>query len=96
VQTSCKTSIRGLYIDYKKFYIFSATLTGKISILDLGLPGKERFIKEITTFGGDQKIRVIRYNAMTNELISGDDTGKITIWSLKRGQPICNKFFFIY
>ena len=96
VQTSCKTSIRGLYIDYKKFYIFSATITGKISILDLGLPGKERFIKEITTFGGDQKIRVIRYNALTNELISGDDTGKITIWSLKRGQPICNKLFFIY
>ncbi len=90
VQTSSKTSIRGFYIDYKKYYIFSATLAGKISVLDLGQPGKERFIKEITAFGGNLKLRCLRYNSISNELISGDDTGRITIWSLKRGQPICN------
>jgi WD40 repeat protein len=89
VQTSSKNSIRGLYIDYKKFYIFTSTLAGKISVMDLGLPGKERFIKEITAFGGNQKIRVMRYNPNSNELITGDDDGKITIWSLKKGQPIC-------
>lgn len=89
VQTSSKSSIRGLYIDYKKFYIFTGTLAGRIGILDLGLPGKERFIKEITTFGGQMKIRVIRYNSISNELITGDDDGKITIWSLKTGQPVC-------
>jgi hypothetical protein len=92
VQTSSKSSIRGLYIDYKKFYIFTSTLAGRISVLDLGLPGKERFIKEITGFGGNQKIRVLRYYANANELITGDDDGKITIWSLKKGQPICNIF----
>jgi hypothetical protein len=91
VQTSSKTSIRGLYIDYKKFYIFTATLSGRISVLDLGQPGKERFIKEVTGFGGNLKLRALRYNSATNELISGDDSGKITIWSLRRGQPICKK-----
>jgi WD40 repeat protein len=94
VQTSSKTSIRGLYIDYKKFYIFTATITGRISVLDLGQPGKERFIKEITGFGGNLKLRVLRYNSSANELISGDDSGKITIWSLRRGQPICNHQFY--
>jgi WD40 repeat protein len=91
VQTSSKTSIRGLYIDYKKFYIFTATLSGRISVLDLGQPGKERFIKEVTGFGGNLKLRALRYNSATNELISGDDNGKITIWSLRRGQPICKR-----
>lgn len=89
IQTSSKATIRGIHIDYKKFYIFTSTLDGKISVLDLGLPGKERFIKEITTIGGNIKIRTIRYNSNNNELITGDDKGKITIWSLKRGQPIC-------
>jgi WD40 repeat protein len=89
VQTSSKSNIRAIHIDYKKFYIFTGTLAGKISVLDLGLPGKERFIKEITTFGGNLKIRVMRYNSINNELISGDDSGKITIWSLKSGEPIC-------
>ena len=91
VQTSSKTNIRAMYIDYKKFYIFTGTLAGRISVLDLGLLGKERFIKEITGFGGNQKIRTLRYNSISNELISADDTGKITIWSLKTGEPICKK-----
>ena len=89
IQTSSKNSIRGFNIDYKKFYIFTGTLAGRLSILDLGLPGKERFIKEITSFGGNMKIRVLTYNSPSNEIMSGDDDGKITIWSLKTGQPIC-------
>ena len=45
------------YIDYKKFYIFTATSAGKIGVLELGLPGKERFIKEITSFTGNKKVK---------------------------------------
>jgi hypothetical protein len=56
VQTSSKNAIRGLHIDYRKFYIFTACSGGKISILDLGLPGKERFIKEISSFTGNKKV----------------------------------------
>jgi WD40 repeat protein len=89
VQTASKSSIRGFNIDYKKFYIFTGTMNGRLSILDLGLPGKERFIKEITSFGGAHKIRVVVYNSISNEIISADDDGKITIWSLKSGQPVC-------
>ena len=61
---------------------------GDISILDLGLPGKEKLIKEISYFGGNLEIRIIRFNATDRELYTGDQKGKITVWSLKTGQSI--------
>ena len=45
-------------------------------------------IKEISNFGGDLQLRVIKYNRASNELITGDQIGRITIWNLKTGQPI--------
>jgi hypothetical protein len=58
VQTSSKSPIRGMHVDYKKLYIFTASSEGKISVLELGLPGKERFIKEISTFSGNKKVNI--------------------------------------
>lgn len=78
VQTHTKHVIRGLNIDYKKLYIFTATHKGDISILDLGTPGKEALIKELTYFGGNLEIRIIRYNPDDNEIYTGDQSGKIT------------------
>ena len=46
IQTHSIHCIRGLDIDYTKQYIFTGTNKGDISILDLGLPGKEKLIKE--------------------------------------------------
>ena len=43
-------NIRGLHVDYKKLYIFTATNKGDISVLDLGLPGKEKLINEIIIY----------------------------------------------
>ena len=71
-----------------KYYIFTATNKGDISVLDLNLPGKEKLIKELTYFGGNVEIRIVRYNAERNELMTGDQNGKVTIWSLKTGQSI--------
>ena len=93
VQTSSKSSIRGMTIDLKKYYIFTGSMAGKISLIDLGPPGKERFIKEVTSFGGNLKIRSLKYNSSANEIITGDEAGKIVIWSLKTGQPICRYIF---
>ena len=88
IQTHSTSCIRGLDIDFKKQYIFTGTNKGNISILDLGNPGKEKFIKEISYFGGNLEIRILRYNSDKNELYSGDQKGKITVWSLKTGQSI--------
>jgi WD40 repeat protein len=88
IQTHSTHCIRGLDIDYVKQYIFTGTNKGDISILDLGLPGKEKLIKEISYFGGNIEIRIIRFNPIDRELYTGDQKGKITVWSLKSGQSI--------
>ena len=88
IQTHSTHCIRGLHIDYSKQYIFTGTNKGDISILDLGMPGKEKLIKEISYFGGNLEIRILRYNPDNHELYSGDQKGKITVWSLKTGQSI--------
>lgn len=93
VQTHTENSIRGIDVDYRKEFLFTATNKGDISLMELGLPGKEQLIKETSYFGGNVEIRIIRYNLDNNELITGDQSGKITIWALKTGQPIC---IFIY
>ena len=88
IQTHSYNCIRGLDIDFVKQYIFTATNKGDISVLDLGSPGKEKLIKEISYFGGNREIRIIRFNAIDREIYTGDQKGKITVWSLKTGQSI--------
>ena len=88
IQTHSTNCIRGIDIDYQKQYVFTGTNKGDISIIDLGKPGKEKFIKEISYFGGNLEIRILRYNPDNHELYSGDQKGKITVWSLKTGQSI--------
>ena len=88
IQTHSIHCIRGLEIDYVKQYIFTGTNKGDISVLDLGQPGKEKLIKEISYFGGNIEIRIIRFNPIDRELFTGDQKGKITVWSLKTGQAI--------
>ena len=88
IQTHSTHCIRGLDIDYVKQYIFTGTNKGDISVLDLGLPGKEKLIKEISYFGGNIEIRIIKFNPIDRELYTGDQKGKITVWSLKSGQSI--------
>jgi hypothetical protein len=80
IQTHTTNCIRGLDIDYHKQYIFTGTTKGDISVLDLGQPGKEKLIKEISYFGGNLEIRILRYNPDNHEIYSGDQKGKITVW----------------
>ena len=88
IQTHTSDCIRALDIEYVKQYIFTGTTKGNISILDLNSPGKEKLIKEVSYFGGNLEIRILRYNPDNHELYSGDQKGKITVWSLKTGQSI--------
>jgi len=37
-------------------YIFTGTADGKLGVLDLGLPGKERFLKEITSLDSGKRV----------------------------------------
>ena len=88
LQLSSEAPINYLDMSLLKSYIFTASSDGQIIVLDINKPGKEKLIKEISYFGGNLEIRILRYNPDNHELYSGDQKGKITVWSLKTGQSI--------
>ncbi len=59
IQTSDKTSIRGFHVDYKSMYIFTGATSGKVCVLDLNIPGKERLIREISAHKANKKVIII-------------------------------------
>ena len=88
VQTHSKNVIRGLDISLKKYYIFTSSMKGDISILDLGNAGREKFVEEISYFGAESQLRLVRYNEENNELLTGDQEGRVIVWNLKEGKTI--------
>ena len=78
------------YLEYNliKSYIFTACSDGQIVILDLNKPGKEKLIKEISNFGGNMKLTVVKYYKEQNQIITGDENGRIIVWNLKIGKSI--------
>ena len=86
--TSSNSCIRAFEITLAKNYAFAGTVDGNICIMNLKTPGKEKLISEISRFGANMKIRVIKYNSLGHELIAGDEDGRVTIWKLKTGKPI--------
>ena len=88
IQTHSKNVIRGLDINLKKYYIFTSSMKGDISILDLGNPGREKFIEELSYFGAESQLRLVRYNEENNELLTGDQDGRVIVWNLKLGKTI--------
>jgi hypothetical protein len=59
IQTSDKTSVRGLHVDYKSMYNFTGATSGKVCVLDLNIPGKEILIREISAHKPNKKVIVI-------------------------------------
>lgn len=97
VQTSVLLPVKALTVDIVHNYIFTGADTGKICILNLGMPGKERLINQMSTFGEESgsKIRIICYNRNKNELICGDEDGKVLVWSLKTAKLQCKIIIII-
>jgi WD40 repeat protein len=87
--TTSNNSIRAFHVDYINKYIFTGSVNGMICIMNLGDPGKEKFISQISSFQiTNMKIRVCKYNKNGHVLMTGDEVGRVTIWSLKTGKPI--------
>ena len=85
-------NIRDIFININQFYIYACDTKGKISILDFGSinnkTNSSSFCSEISQFGGKIALRTIIYDEIKKELITGNENGKIIIWSIKTGQPI--------
>ena len=88
VVTSSDGPITGIAMDYKNCHMFTCSDSGMICVLDLSTPGKEKHIKEISSFEGDDKLKSIVFDSNSRELIVGDESGRFVIWNLKTGQPV--------
>ena len=86
-----KYSLNDLYPYNIKNYLFSCSDYGNISVFDLGKPGQEKTTKELSYFdyyNSKFKIKSVIYDSDTNQVISGDNYGRLIFWSLKYGKPI--------
>ena len=86
-----KYSLNDLYHYNTKHYLFSCSDFGNISVFDLGKPGQEKTTKELSYFdyyNSKIKIKSVIYDPDTNQVISGDNYGRLIFWSLKYGKPI--------
>jgi WD40 repeat protein len=85
-------NIKNIFVSVTQFYLFTCDVKGKISILDFGsLNNKNNNnsnCSEISQFGGKTALRAIIYDETKRELITGDESGKIVVWSIKTGQPV--------
>jgi len=88
IQLSSEAPIKSLDMSLLKSYIFTACDNGQIIVLDINKPGKEKLIKEISNFGGNMRLTVVKYYREQNQLITGDENGRIIIWNLKIGKSI--------
>ena len=88
VQLSNEAPIKSIDYSLIKSYMFTACSDGQIVVLDLNKPGKEKLIKEISNFGGNMKLTVVKYYREQNQLLTGDENGRIIIWNLKLGKSI--------
>ena len=86
-----KYCLNDLYPYAIKNYLFSCSDLGNVSVFDLGKPGQEKTTKELSYFnyyGAKFKIKSILYDSDTNQVITGDNYGRLIFWSLKYGKPI--------
>ena len=86
-----KYTLNDLYPYEIKNYLFSCSDLGNISVFDLGKPGQEKTTKELSYFNYYEskfKVKSILYDSDTNQVITGDNYGRLIFWSLKYGKPI--------
>ena len=77
-----KEEVRGLQVINNMLCV--GQIDGLVTLYDMGAPGKEKFTKPITQFNGKAGVRVIcMRDKPRREIITGDNTGVITVWDLK-------------
>ena len=87
---SLNYSLNDIVLYNIKHYLFSCSDNGNISVFDIGKSGKEKTTKELSFFnyyGAKFQMLTILYDPDKNEVITGDDNGRIIFWNLKYGKP---------
>ena len=88
---SLNYSLNDLVLYNIKHYLFSCSDNGNISVFDLGKAGQEKTTKELSFFNYYNtkfQMLTVLYDTDKNEVITGDDNGRIIFWNLKYGKPV--------
>lgn len=82
-----KSEIKGLQVINN--LLCAGQVDGQVTLYDMGPPGKEKFTKVLTTWQGKPGVRLIcMRDKPRREILTGDNTGIITVWDLKTQQPV--------
>lgn len=81
-------NISDLFLNIQQFYLYTCDKKGKITVIELGQVGREKYSSELSQFGLKNSLNVIKYDSEKHEFITGDEFGKIIVWDIKTGQPI--------
>ena len=88
---SLNYSLNDLVLYNIKHYLFSCSDNGIVSVFDLGKSGQEKTTKELSFFNYYNtkfQMLTVLYDQDKNEVITGDDNGRIIFWNLKYGKPV--------
>ncbi|CAD8088886.1 unnamed protein product [Paramecium sonneborni] len=81
--------IRGFFIDNQRNYLFSISHeNGVILIIDIQLPGREQYSKEVAQLNGKSKSREIGWSAKRGEIYVGNIDGTVTIWDARKSKQL--------
>ena len=95
LQNHNKGSIRCLYLDTNRNYLFAASYDdGELNVFDLDKPGREKYAKMTAFMKGKEKVRAITWAPKRSEIITGTEDGSITFWNALEGKSICNLLFY--
>ena len=83
IELSSYESIRDICVNYDEKIMLLVNTGGKICICDFRESGKEKYMTETACFGGKDKLKTLIYDNKANEIITGDENGRVIVWSVK-------------
>ena len=73
--------MRGLCSNPYGNYLVGGAKDGTVTVFDLGMPGREKLARKICQLDGRPGIRVVAWrDKPRKEIITGDQSGLVTIW----------------
>jgi len=89
--------LRGIHADIEHNFLFTCIFLvymtfilkgayeGTITMLDISVPGKEKLVKVLGTFKGQEKARCLEWRPSKVEVIVGHENGRVVIWQTQYG-----------
>ena len=88
VATNPRSVLWSIQLSGDCFNLYTTNMKGFVYIFQLGAPGKEWFIKQLSEMKGAGKVWALIYSEDRNEIITGTESGNVTFWNAKTSEPL--------